>query len=226
MLLFPPSCCARRARTAPTSILQFCLGTPPSHRHHPRQRRPQHYNYCRCRQRHRATCSRTALLWSSVLRAENVGRQTPVELTPWRLGRRDQMVERGFGPSMEGLVGRSAAVSSDGGGRPPVDGRKLRGRGGTVSIAEQKRAYGTSEGASVAHVWTRQVGINYRSNYQISQVIDHLRDCTKGYLRPTQLQPLLERAHGLKRTKQWMLGMAAFSPELSTYRKQSFVHLA
>ena len=44
----------------------------------------------------------------------------------------DEMVPRGFGSSIEGLVGRSATISSDGGGHSPVDERKLQGRGGTV----------------------------------------------------------------------------------------------
>ena len=42
------------------------------------------------------------------------------------------MAARGFGYSMEGLVARSVAVSSDDRSRALVDGRRLRGRGGTV----------------------------------------------------------------------------------------------
>ena len=114
------------------------------------------------------------------------------------LGLFHKMSARRFAYSMDDLVGRFAAISSDGGGATFVDGWRLRGRGGSVSIGgDSSRAYKTMEGASVAHVWTRQVGINYRSNDTKLAESFHLRDCTEGYLCP---MPLLERAHGKGRT--------------------------
>ena len=46
----------------PSVPLRDSRASPPSHRHHLRQRRPQQYYYCRCHRRplrHRVTCSRT-----------------------------------------------------------------------------------------------------------------------------------------------------------------------
>ena len=84
------------------------------------------------------------------------------------------------------------------------------------SNGESNRAYKTMEGVSVAHVWTRQVGISYRSNdKKQAESFTYAAARRATFVRYTGSHFSKERT---VRTTE----MAASSPELWTHRRRSF----